>query len=179
MPRSHPALIALIPMLSGLVACCTPERCQPEALPFQGVASVESELFAIAQYAAREECNDTLYTLLSAASHDEIAEWEWDFFWAGIDIPDYPYELGDVVRDGLYQASTEGLKPGESFIYVEYEAPAEPDEPRQPNLFARILVVREPDPESDDPTPKLKVGLIEQIKKIEAGDIGYYWDAAR
>lgn len=171
MRRAPARLLALIPLVS-LAACCTPERCQPAALPFQGVATVASEMFVLAQFAARQECDDTLYDLLSNATRDELSQFGWGWI-QDQEIEPYPYRFEDVLRGAEYVATLPGLEPNQEFLYVEYE------EPGKPNLFVQILIVNEVDPEIEGDTVRPKVGLFEQIKRIEAGDGRYFWDAGR
>jgi hypothetical protein len=159
--RSWAALIAIA------LAGCNGAECQPESQPFHGQPRTAEELFAVVQYLAKSDCCDQLWSHLSPKSQAEHGETKFCLFWETIEIPEYGYLLADVVKQGKFVAAVEGPKKGEWLVYVEYE------EPGKKNLLAAILVssVRY----LGSPTPR--VGLVEQVERIEAGDGRYWWDA--
>jgi hypothetical protein len=160
-----------------LVSCTTPE-CEPERLPFGAVVVVNKDkgdhaenLFKLVQYAARKDCCDTLYAQLSAGTRDKHSETKFCLFWDTIDIPEpYDYSLADVICEGVFSGSVPGPNPGEELVYVSYPPDGKPGK----NLLAQVLVIHEVD-EKGRSRPRL--GLQEQIDRMEEGDTRYYLDA--
>jgi len=165
-----------LPLLSVALSlgCCTSPECEPEALPYRGEPRTIDELFTVAQYSAKHECCEPLYAQLSARSQEEHSELKFCLFWAGIEIPEpYEYRLEDVVAKGTLIGAIPGPVEGEEFIYVEYDPDGE--EGPAANLLAQILVLKQEDPGTGDVVPR--IGLQDQIDRIEAKKYEYYWDA--
>lgn len=150
----HGILIAVLAL-----AGCTPEVCEVENLPYQGTPTTPEELFALAQYAARNDCGSSLYSLLSQRTRDEHSELKIKLFWASQKIPEpWGYKLGDVVAKGQYAGVLPDLK-GRKLMFVQYQEPGKPD------LLAQLYVVEEKD-EEGRVVPRL--GLQEQVDSQEA-----------
>ncbi|RMG11082.1 MAG: hypothetical protein D6731_16245 [Planctomycetota bacterium] len=163
----------------SLTACCTSAACRPENLPFRGEVFVSDDgshherLFALLQYAARNDCCEVLYRHLSHATREEYGETTFCLFWESLEVPEpYEYKLADVVRRGEFAGVVPGPREGEEFAYVSYPPDGEPGD----NLLAQILLVVEADERG---RRVQRLALLEQYQAIERGDIRYWWDAGR
>lgn len=146
--------LALLLALS--FGACTPEVCEVENLPFLGQPSTPEELFKLAQYAARNDCCDSLYDMLSERTKDEHSRTKFCLFWASLEIPEpFDYKIVDVVGKGEYLTVLEGLE-GRKFIMVHYQ------EPGKPSLDAQLYFVMEKHEQGRE-LPRL--ALQEQVDK--------------
>lgn len=149
------ARLALVLALAG----CTPEVCEVENLPFRGDPADPQQLFALAQYAARNECDATLYGLLSKRTRDEHSELKFSLFWESLDVPDpWNYKIVDVVARGQYAGVLEDPL-GRKLLFVQYQEPGKPD------LLAQLYIVEEKD-EQGRVVPRL--ALQEQVDSQES-----------
>lgn len=141
--------------LALTLAACTPEVCEVENLPFLGQPSTPEELFTLAQYAARNECCESLYGGLSKRTKDEHSETKFCLFWESLKLPEPfpPYKVVDIVAQGLFLAILPDEQ-GRQFMFVEYRQPGEAQ------LIAQLYIVMEKDEQGRD-VPKL--ALQEQV----------------
>jgi hypothetical protein len=129
------ALASTLLVLS--LAACTPEICERENLPAGGDPATVEQLFQVAQHAARNDCCDALYGLLSPRTREEHGETKFCLFWKSLDVPDpWNYKVVDVVAKGTYLATMKDLEQRE-LMYVQYAEPGKPD------LVVQLLIVRE------------------------------------
>lgn len=130
---------ALACLLALTLAACTPEVCEVENLPSRGDPATTEELFHVAQYAAKNDCCESLYGLLSPRTRAEHGETKFCLFWESLDVPDpWNYKVVDVVAKGQYLATMKDPD-GRELMYVQYNEPGKPD------LVVQLLIVREGD----------------------------------
>lgn len=149
--RSAPLLLTL----ALLVPSCTPEVCELENLPHLGQPQTAAQLFELVQYAARNDCCESMYGGLSARTRAEHSETKFCLFWESIKLPEpfEAYKLADVVRRGEFLAVLPDAH-GRQFMFVHYQ------EPGEVALDAQLYVVFEQD-EQGRTRPRL--GLQEQV----------------
>lgn len=143
--------------LALALAACTPEVCEVENLPFHGQPQTPEQLFQLVQYAARNECCESMYDALSQRTKAEHSQTKFCLFWESLDLPE-PYEeysVAEVVRGGELLAVLPDAQ-GRKFMFVHYQ------EPGKPALDAQLLLVDEQD-ERGGTVPRL--GLQDQVDK--------------
>lgn len=156
MSRARWAALALA------LAACTPEVCEVENLPFRGQPQTPEQLFQLVQYAARNECCESMYGSLSQKTRDEHSETKFCLFWESIKLPEpfEEYTLADAIRRGEFLGVLPDVKKRQ-FMFVHYQ------EPGKVSLDASLYVVYEKD-ERGNLLPRL--GLQEQVDSQGTSD---------
>jgi len=85
--------------------------------------------------------------------------------------PPTDYKVVDVMEKGDFQAAIQNpANPREAFAYIDYV------EPPKEKLHLKLLLVKEKvEPEKGPPREEWRVGFWDQNRKVEAGDIRYWW----
>lgn len=169
---THCVVAGILLALGLATGGCRSAECALERLPNRGRAVEPSDLAAIVTHAAKHECYDTLYDLLSDRTRAKYSRTElrWGFPWMRL-----PDDLGggyviDALKHGKYEADFPNkANPNERFAIYRYP----PDTPKE-RLIRVLLTQEHPEGRCRLVTPlEWRIGLLDQAER------GIDWAADR
>lgn len=113
------AIVSVVLSLAGCTSAC----CEPERLPHGGRAETPEALFELVKHAGHNDCDDLLYDLMSARTHEalgRLSRLKFTSFWDSPDAVVYPppdrpdatepfvYPLAEVIRGLAGKADPDG-----------------------------------------------------------------------